>query len=71
MNALFSGTIKVFLTLLQPKYTLRQNDGDGAKRRDISRGVLSMDMVGVHKGLYRPAILLSQQSRWLSRIDSM
>ncbi len=70
MNALSRDLSKLFLALLQTQYGVRQDEGDGADRGNISRGGLSMDMVGVHKGLYRPAILLSQQTRWLSHIDS-
>ena len=70
MNALFGRVIKVFLALHKAKHAIGQDDGNGAQRRDIPGGGLGMVLVGVHIGLYRPVILLSQYTEWQFRIGS-
>ena len=61
MNALFGTVIKVFLTLVKAGDTVGQNDCDGTQRCDFRWDGCALILVVGHKGLYRPAILLSQR----------
>lgn len=63
MNALLGTVIKVFLTLLQADNTMGQDDGHSLDWRHLRRSRRALNLILVHKGLYRPAMLLSQLSR--------
>ena len=63
MNALFGTDIKVFLTLVQADNTMGQDDGHSVDWRHLRWSRRALNLVLVHKGFYRPAMLLSQLSR--------
>ena len=63
MNALFGRVIKVFLTLVQADNTMGQDDGHSADWRHLRWSRRALNLVLVHIGLYRPAMLPSQLSQ--------